>query len=249
MKRHATHYRCRYTGVKRIPHEKAPQPLLVQQADTLMIGAMTRQGTIFRALGALVLVWLVIWGVRAYANSRKVTAEKINLRIEQARFADWSENAAGNNAKESARREKEIREIADLVNRLDFQERQKNRRQRGGEEFFRKLNTREKSLFIDLTIMESMNRFMESLDAMPADQRKKFVEQGLKEISDGKTSSDIARTGEMSGELLDKITREGMRAYFEKSSMETKLDLAPLMQAINETMQGMRGNQFGPGQR
>lgn len=214
-----------------------------------MIGAMTRQGTIFRALGALVLVWLVIWGVRAYANSRKVTAEKINLRIEQARFADWSENAAGNNAKESARREKEIREIADLVNRLDFQERQNNRRQRGGEEFFRKLNTREKSLFIDLTIMESMNRFMESLDAMPADQRKKFVEQGLKEISDGKTSSDIARAGEMSGELLDKITREGMRAYFEKSSMETKLDLAPLMQAINETMQGMRGNQFGPGQR
>lgn len=214
-----------------------------------MIGAMTRQGTIFRALGALVLVWLVIWGVRAYANSRKVTAEKINLRIEQARFADWSENAAGNNAKESARREKEIREIADLVNRLDFQERQNNRRQRGGEEFFRKLNTREKSLFIDLTIMESMNRFMESLDAMPADQRKKFVEQGLKEISDGKTSSDITRAGEMSGELLDKITREGMRAYFEKSSMETKLDLAPLMQAINETMQGMRGNQFGPGQR
>jgi hypothetical protein len=36
-----------------------------------------------------------------------------------------------------------------------------------------------------------------------------------------------------------------MRAYFEKSSMETKLDLAPLMQAINETMQGIRGNQFG----
>jgi hypothetical protein len=207
---------------------------------------MTRQGTVFRALGTLVLVWLVIWGVRAYANSRKVTAEKINIRIERSRFADWSENAASDNANESARREKEIREIADLVNRLDFQERQKNRRQRGGEEFFRKLNTREKSLFIDLTIMESMNRFMESLDAMPAEQRRKFVEQGLKEISDGKTSSDIARTSEMSGELLEKITREGMRAYFEKSSMETKLDLAPLMQAINETMQGIRGNQFGP---
>jgi hypothetical protein len=66
---------------------------------------MTRQGTVFRALGTLVLVWLVIWGVRAYANSRKVTAEKINLRIERARFADWSENAASDNANESARRE------------------------------------------------------------------------------------------------------------------------------------------------
>lgn len=242
-------YRCRHTGVKRIPHEKAPQPLLVHQASAPMVGAMTRQGTIFRALGTLAIVWLVIWGIRAYADSRKITAEKINLRIERARFADWSENATNQNAKESARREKEIREIANLVNRLDFQEREKNRRQRGGEEFFRKLSTREKSLFIDLTIMESMNRFMESLDAMPAEQRKKFVEQGMKEISDGKTSSDITRAGEMSGELLEKITREGMRAYFEKSSMETKLDLAPLMQAINETMQGMRGNQLGPRQQ
>jgi hypothetical protein len=46
--------------------------------------------------------------------------------------------------------------------------------------------------------------------------------------------------------VLERITREGMRAYFEKSSTETKLDLAPLMEAVHETMQGLRGNQFGP---
>ena len=27
---------------------------------------------------------------------------------------------------------------------------------------------------------------------------------------------------------------------------QTKLDLAPLMEAVNETMQGLRGNEFGP---
>ena len=37
-----------------------------------------------------------------------------------------------------------------------------------------------------------------------------------------------------------------MQAYFEKSSADTKLDLAPLMEAMNETMQGLRGNEFGP---
>jgi len=37
-----------------------------------------------------------------------------------------------------------------------------------------------------------------------------------------------------------------MRAYFEKSNSDTKLDLAPLMDAMNETMQGLRGNEFGP---
>ena len=28
--------------------------------------------------------------------------------------------------------------------------------------------------------------------------------------------------------------------------VDTKLDLAPLMEAMNETMQGLRGNEFGP---
>jgi len=36
-----------------------------------------------------------------------------------------------------------------------------------------------------------------------------------------------------------------MRAYFDKASADTKLDLAPLMKAINEEMQGLRGNEFG----
>jgi hypothetical protein len=29
-------------------------------------------------------------------------------------------------------------------------------------------------------------------------------------------------------------------------STQAKLDPAPLMEAINETMQGLRGNEFGP---
>jgi hypothetical protein len=147
---------------------------------------------------------------------------------------------------EAARRDKELRKIAALVNRLDFQEREKNRANRSGEKFFRKLTPDEKGLFIDLTIKESMGRFMESLDAMKPEQRKKFVEQGLKEITSGQTGEEMARTDEMDPELLDKISEEGMKAFFEKSSADTKLDLAPLMEAMNETMQGLRGNEFGP---
>ena len=150
------------------------------------------------------------------------------------------------NAAEAERREEELRNIATLVNRLDFQEREKNRENRAGEKFFRKLSPDEKSLFIDLTIMESMGRFMESLDAMKPEQRKKFVEQGLKEINEGRTEEEMERADELGADLLDKISQEGMKAYFEKSSADTKLDLAPLMEAMNETMQGLRGNEFGP---
>ena len=207
---------------------------------------MQRKVFVLKATVVLLAVWLGVWAVRAYAGSRKLTAERVNLAIAEARFSDWSEHASPPDAGEAARRERELRRIADMVNRLDFSEREKNRRNPTPEEFFRKLTAPEKNLFIDLTVRESMNRFMEALDAMPPQQRRRFVEQGLRDIQDGRTADDMARAREMGADLLDKISQEGMRAYFEKSSADTKLDLAPLMEAINETMQGLRGNEFGP---
>lgn len=210
---------------------------------------MTRRSVILRAIVVLALVWGCVWGIRSYAGSKKITAERVNREISAANFADWSEDNGSRDSGEATRRDQEIRRIADLVNRLDFQEREKNRDNRTGDIFFRKLAPQEKSLFIELTVMETMSRFMESLDAMKPAERKKFVEQGLKEIRDGKTGADMARAEELDPDLLDKITEGGMKAYFEKSSADTKLDLAPLMEAMNETMQGLRGNEFGPRQR
>ena len=210
---------------------------------------MSRRDVFIKAALVLALVWGCVWGVRAYAGSRKITAERIDREVAAANFADWSQHQGNSDAAEAKRREGELRKIAGFVNQLDFQEREKNREKRSGENFFRKLSPDEKNLFVNLTIVESMSRFMESLDAMKPAQRKRFVEQGLKEIQQGRTREDMARADEMGADLLEKISQEGMKAYFEKSSSDTKLDLAPLMEAMNEQMQGLRGNEFGPRQR
>lgn len=209
---------------------------------------MQHKDVIIKAALVLAVVWACVWGIRSYAGSRKITAERVNRAVAEANFADWSGEKSAPSAAEATRREKELRNIATLVNRLDFQEREKNRENRAGENFFRKLSPEEKTLFINLTIVESMGRFMESLDSMKPEQRKKFVEQGLKEINEGRTQSEMERADELGADLLDKISQQGMKAYFEKSSSDTKLDLAPLMEAMNETMQGLRGNEFGPRQ-
>jgi hypothetical protein len=207
---------------------------------------MRYKDVIIKAALVLVIVWGCVWGIRAYAGSRKITAERVNRAVAEANFADWSDEKSAPDAAEGRRREGELRNIAKLVNGLDFQEREKNRENRAGESFFRKLSPDEKGLFIDLTIVESMGRFMESLDAMKPEQRKKFVEQGLKEINEGRTKAEMERADQLGSDLLDQISQQGMKAYFEKSSSDTKLDLAPLMEAMNETMQGLRGNEFGP---
>ncbi len=199
---------------------------------------------ILKGIAALVLVWAGVIAVRSFASSKKITSDLIGREVRELKLEDWSVYPGGYAA--AIEREEDLRRIADMVNRLDFAEREKHRRNRVGEDFFRKLSTTEKNLFIDLTIVESMSRFMEALDQMPEEQRKSFVEKGLKEIQEGRTEEEIARAKELDESLLTKISEEGMRAYFDKASADTKLDLAPLMEAMNEVMQGLRGNEFGP---
>ncbi len=194
-------------------------------------------------MAVLFLVWGVVFGIRAYASSKKITAERLDQEISKLAFADWSENPG--TAAEAKKRDKEIRRIADMVNRLDFRERELSRDNRTGEKFFTKLSMQERELFIDLTIVESMSRFMEALDQMPEEQRRSFVEKGLQDINSGRTEQEMERAQQMDEALLTKISREGMRAYFDKASAETKMDLAPLMEAMNEMMQGLRGREFG----
>ncbi len=203
-----------------------------------------KHAIIFKAVAALVLVWAVVFAVRSFASSKRVTAESIDREVAELNLADESETPAGVAIPEA--REKAIRKVAEMVNKLDFTEREKNRESRTGEAFFKRLSPNEKELFIDLTIVESMSRFMEALDQMPEQQRKEFVEKGLKEIREGRTEEEMERAKEMDGNLLTKISEQGMRAYFDKASADTKLDLAPLMEAMNEVMQGLRGNEFGP---
>ena len=201
------------------------------------------RGTIIKAIAVLAAVWAIVFAVRSFAADKKITADRVEQEVRQAGFEDWSEDAGTPAMAE--RREKKIRELAEMYNRLDFAERQKDRGSRSGEDFFKKLSGREKELFIDLTVVESMSRFMEALDQMPPEDRKRFVEKGLKEIQEGRTEEEMRRAEEMDANVLTKISEEGMRAYFDKASADTKMDLAPLMEAINEVMQGLRGNQFG----
>jgi hypothetical protein len=210
---------------------------------------MRRNRVLLQSLLALALIWGGVAGIRAIAGSKRVTAEKVASEISEAGFEDWSGYAEAPDAASANRRDEKLREVAGLVNRLDFAERQKTREERSTEAFFRKMSDGEKKLFVDLTIKESMGRFMEAIDALPPEKRKEFVKQGLAEIESGQTAEEMARARELGDDLLERIASEGMQAYFKNASADTKLDLAPLMESMNEVMQGLRGQEFGPPSR
>lgn len=203
-----------------------------------------RRKIILKSAILLLGVWLAVWGVRALAGTRRATAERLDQAIQQAAIADWSEYETAPDAAEARRRAEHLRKIGALLNRLDFHERQRMREIRVGEDFFDRLSGQEKRLFVDITVTESMNRMMEAIDAMPATERKRFVEQGLDEVASGRTEQEMARAQELGDDLLVRVTEEGMRAYYEKASTDTKIDLAPLMEAMNDVMQGLRGRAY-----
>ena len=91
---------------------------------------MQHRRTFYQAIVALLAIWLVVFAVRSYAGSKKITAERIQKEISGANFDDWSQGDPGT-ASLARKREEKIREIANLTNRLDFQEREKNRDNRG----------------------------------------------------------------------------------------------------------------------
>jgi hypothetical protein len=207
---------------------------------------MNQKRFVIRALVVIAIIWAAVFAVRSWAAQRKITAEALQKAVESSQFADWSTQAGSST--DAERREQQIRKIADITNRLDFREREKNRENRTLEGLFRNLSTDERNLFIELTVAESMSQFMIALDKMSPKERKSFVKRGLEEVAAGRTEEDIKRTKELGDDVIEKVTTEGMKAYFQKASADTKMDLAPLMEAMNDIMQGMRGQKFGPPQ-
>jgi hypothetical protein len=207
---------------------------------------MNQKRFIIRALVIIAVIWVAVFAVRTWAAQRKITAEALQKAVERSQFSDWSTQSGSNS--DAERREQKIREIAAITNRLDFREREKNRENRTLEGLYRNLSADERNLFIELTVAESMSQFMIALDKMSPTERKSFVKRGLEEIAEGRTEEDLERTRELGADVIEKVTQEGMKAYFQKASADTKMDLAPLMEAMNDIMQGMRGNKFGPPQ-
>lgn len=208
---------------------------------------MARKRIVIQSLLVLAVVWAGVAGIRGFAGSKRVTAEKIRAEITAANFADWSQGIPAGAAPDQRR--EPIERVAGMFNALDFAEREQARQEQIGEAFFRRLAPREKERFVELTVEKSMQSLMRALDAMSAEERRKIVERGLREIEEGRTQEEMQRAQEMSEELLTRITTEGVKAYFSEAGADTKLDLAPLMEAMDGVVKGLRGNEFGPPER
>jgi len=197
------------------------------------------------AVISLISVWLLFWGLGNWLAARMHTAQRLSEEIEAVQMEDRSGDQESNRI--SSSRAKEIQRIAEMTNQLDYHERELYRKSRSERKFTSRLSSAEKAMFIKLTVSHTMQRLMEALDGMPPERRQHFVERGLAQIAEGRTARELEKLSQLGDDLLESVTREGLNAYFESSSAETKIELAPLMEAMNEVLQGLRSSRLKEG--
>jgi hypothetical protein len=180
-----------------------------------------------KAVGILLLLWLVIGGVIWLARGARPTPESVSRYVYQHPLEGQT----------PAERDQVMRKLAAQLNQLDFEQRREVRMGKKVEGFFKALNPQEQSVFIDLTFPSGFKQMMEAFNKWPQQKRRQFVDRALK---------DMQARGENIGDLppddpnRKKIVEQGLQSFYAEASAETKMDLAPLLEEMQRNLQGLR---------
>ncbi|MGJ8725502.1 MAG: hypothetical protein ACSHYB_13165 [Roseibacillus sp.] len=205
---------------------------------------MNRWALIAKVAGGLVAVWLLVFGAKALLAPHQATPERIEELVTEANLEDFSKFGDLPDDDTTRQRYEAMEQVASVVNRLDLTGQEDSRDTLEG--FFDKLSASERRQFVDLTA-ESFTRFFDALDALTPEARRDFIERGFRELEDGTTEDRMKSVLSKDPEIMERIAQNGMKAYFQNASAETKMELAPFLKATNEVMQGIRGQPFQGG--
>ena len=177
---------------------------------------------------AVVVAWIVAAGSIAFFRGQRVTAEKVVAFIGEKPLQGLS-------TKDRLRR---IEGLADRVNHLDFDERQKFRLEKRLRNFFLEMSEAERAHYLELTLPNGMKNMMEAFNKMTPQKRKQVVNRAVTELSRVSAQGDRAEMEKALGdENLKKVVAEGMKAYFTEANSQTKLDLQPLLDQVQNILQ------------
>jgi len=199
-----------------------------------------RTTTLLLAALALVAVWAVAFGGFTFARKQKGTAEKVMAFMDQN---DLRKAAAGE-------RERLMRELADRLNRLPYEERRNVRVNGDWARWFDAMSEQEKARFLEATMPTGFKQAITAFEQLPEPKRKKTMDDAFKRLReaqqtdrrpvapDGGTNPPVA----LSEELRQKVTTIGLNTFLKESTPQTRAEVMPLLEEMQRTMQ--RGTSY-----
>ena len=170
------------------------------------------------------------------ARNSRMTAEKVKAYAVSVDLSRLSADA----------RAKAIRELADKLNALSLEERQRARLDRTSWSWLAQMTEEEKASFIEATMPTGFKQMLSSFEQLPEDQRRKTIDDALRRLREdqsraqgraGDGSPGGANTPIISDELQAKIRTIGLKTFYSQSSAQTKAELAPVLEEMQRVME------------
>ena len=168
------------------------------------------------------------------AQNSRMTAEKVTAFAASVDLSKLS----------PADRAKAIRELADRINKLSYEERQRMRADRSGDRWFVQMTEEEKGQFIEATMPTGFKQMISAFEEMPEDKRRRAIDDALKRLREARAQAGGANGGTnrppISPELEAKVRSIGLKTFYSQSSAQTKAELAPVLEELQRTMESGR---------
>ncbi len=188
------------------------------------------------ALAGLVLIWTGVGAILSATSRHTSTPEKVQSLMAKSPWLD------GHDSSEEARR-KHLGAIIAQVNMLDFDQRRQMREGREtSQRFFDSLSKEEKARFLEATVEQHFKSVMKAFNKMTPDERRKVVDQARNEMQKNQRDGrDMEKLKAEDEKVFEGVVEKGLSAYYQDASAETKMDLAPLMEEMQQRIRGFRG--------
>ena len=139
---------------------------------------------VFFSLFAVLAVWVLALAGYTVAKHSRVTTEKVKAYVESVDLSKLSGDA----------RARAISKLADMLNALSMEDRQKARLERSTWTWFGQMTEDEKAGFIDATMPTGFKQMLAAFEQLPEEKRRKTVDDALRRLRE--TQARI-RAGEL----------------------------------------------------
>lgn len=199
-----------------------------------------RQRIIIWAALALVGIWVVALAGWWITSNLKITPEKVTAYVDGTDLSKLS----------AADRAKAIQRLADMLNKLSLDERQRLRMDRTAYRWFELMTEEEKGQFLEATMPTGFKQMISAFEEMPEDKRRIAIADAVKRL---RSTSDRINTAQLqeggpatnrpprlSPELEAKVRTIGLKTFYSQSSAQTKAEMAPLLEELQRAMESGR---------
>ncbi len=189
-----------------------------------------RHRPIWIAVIALVLVWLLAWAGFVISRKTKITPDEVRVYASSLDLGKLSPED----------RARALRELENKLNALTFEDR---RGLRPDTNLLAQLTEEEKASFVEATMPTEIKQALIAFDHMPDEQRQRLIDNALKNLRAHADDPNGGPNGptQFSPEEKAKIRSLGLKTFYSESSAETKAELAPLLNELQNQIQNGRG--------